>query len=125
MNGSNNAPTLGVKGVSYTLTSAPSIRFTLADGAAASDFKFYVDGKEIDAESYSIGGENYVEIVLYAYQTAKTLEYTVGGESDSFNIRCYYEWTKTQNNEALVTLVERFVKYCESAEIYRDSVVEN
>lgn len=125
MNGSNNAPTLGVKGVSYTLTSAPSIRFTLADGASASDFKFYVDGKEIDAESYSIGGENYVEIVLYAYQTAKTLEYTVGGESDSFNIRCYYEWTKTQNNEALVTLVERFVKYCESAEIYRASVVEN
>ena len=125
MNGSAEAPTLYVKAVSYDLTSAPSIRFTLADGASASDFKFYVDGKEIAAEAYSIGGENYVEIILYAYQTAKTLEYTVGGESDSFHIRCYYEWSKTQGSDTLVTLVERFVKYCESAQIYRASVVEN
>ena len=64
----------------------------------------------------------YIEISVYAYLMGKTFTYTIdGNESGSYHIRSYYEFSKTLGNDKLVTLVERFAKYCESAEAYKAS----
>ena len=124
MNGSAEKPTLGISAVTYNLTAQPALRFYLADGFTAADFTFSVKGNTVAATEGSDKNGNYVEVKLYAYELAETVDYTVNGESDSCHIKSYYEWAKDQNNEKLVTLVERFAKYCESAAAYRKSVTK-
>jgi len=123
MNGSAEKPTLGITTVTYDLTAKPALRFYLAEGFKASDFVFSIKGNTVSAEEGSDANGKYVEVKLYAYELAETVDYTVNGESDSCHIQCYYEWAKTQNNDNLVKLVERFAKYCESAKAYRESVI--
>ena len=123
MNGSAEKPTLGITAVTYNLTAKPGLRFYLAEGFSASDFAFSINGSAVAAEEGSDANGKYVEVKLYAYELSETVDYTVNGESDSCHIRCYYEWAKTENNDALVLLVERFAKYCESAAAYRESVI--
>jgi len=122
MNGSADKPTLGIKSVTYNHTAKPALRVYLADGFTASDFAFSINGSAVSAEEGIDENGKYVEVKLYAYEMAETVDYTVNGESDSCHIRCYYEWAKTQNNDNLVKLVERFARYCESAADYRDKV---
>ena len=111
--------------VTYNLNAKPALRFYLADGFSASDFAFSINGSAVAAEEGTdADGKIYVEVKLYAYELAETVDYTVNGESDSCHIKCYYEWAKTQNNDSLVKLVERFAKYCESAAAYRASVTK-
>ncbi|MBE6635453.1 MAG: hypothetical protein E7617_04560 [Ruminococcaceae bacterium] len=123
MNGSAEKPTLGITAVTYNLTAKPGLRFYLAEGFKASDFAFSINGKAVAAEEGSDANGKYVEVKLYAYELAETVDYTVNGESDSCHIRCYYEWAKTENNDNLVKLVLRFAKYCESAADYRRAVI--
>ena len=123
MNGSAEKPTLGITAVTYNLTAKPGLRFYLAEGFKASDFVFSINGSAVAAEEGSDANGKYVEVKLYAYELAETVDYTVNGESDSCHIRCYYEWAKTENNDSLVKLVLRFAKYCESAAAYRESVI--
>jgi len=123
MNGSAEKPTLGITAVTYNLTAKPGLRFYLAEGFKASDFAFSINGSAVAAEEGSDANGKYVEVKLYAYELAETVDYTVNGESDSCHIKCYYEWAKTENNDNLVKLVLRFAKYCESAAAYRESVI--
>ena len=123
--GNADAPTLGITAVTYNLTAAPSVKFYVANGTDTSKFSFSINGKTVAATEKTDANGLYLEIVLFAYEMAETIEYSVNGESDSYNLKCYYEWTKTQNNDNLVTLVERFAKYCESASEYKKSFGEN
>ncbi|MBR2650242.1 MAG: Ig-like domain-containing protein [Clostridia bacterium] len=125
MSGDAEEPTVGISAVTYNLDATPGVRFYLAEGYEASDFTFSVLGETVTRTA--VGEDKngrYVEVILYAYQLADTVSYTVGGVTDSYSIRCYYEWAKTKSNDALVLLVERFAKYCESAAVYRDAVID-
>ena len=46
-----------------------------------------------------------------------------GSSIGTYHIASYLEWAKTENNPALVTLVERFWKYTQSArDLYKETV---
>ena len=86
---------------------------------------FFIDGKKLATVSDTDADGKYIEMDVYAYLMSGTITYTIGGEAGgSYHIRSYYEFAKTQNDIKLVTLVERFARYCESAENYRISVTE-
>jgi hypothetical protein len=124
-NGSLEAPTAGLSGVTFVLNSTPAIRFYIPESADPNSYKFYADGKYLPATSGNDTNGTYVEISVYAYLMGKTVTYTLDGvTAGSYHIRSYYEFAKTQNDIKLVTLVERFARYCESAENYRISVTE-
>ena len=117
-----NAPDF--KSVTFVLDGTPAMRFYLTDGADATKYAFFIDGKRVNTEISEDG--KYIDIDVYAYALCETVTYTVdGAEGGSFHINAYYEWSKTQNNENLTSLVARFWKYLQSARAYRDSVVEN
>ena len=117
-----NAPDF--KSVTFVLDGTPAMRFYLPDGADATKYAFFIDGKRVNTEISEDG--KYIDIDVYAYALCETVTYTVdGAEGGSFHINAYYEWSKTQNNENLTSLVARFWKYLQSARAYRDSVVEN
>ena len=117
-----NAPDF--KSVTFVLDGTPAMRFYLADGADATKYAFFIDGKRVNTEISEDG--KYIDIDVYAYALCETVTYTVdGAEGGSFHINAYYEWSKTQNNENLTSLVARFWKYLQSARAYRDFVVEN
>ncbi len=122
MNGSAVKPTLGITAVTYNLTAKPAVRFYISDSLTKSDFTFSVNGEVVESKEGSDKNGRYLEINLYAYRMAETVEYTVAGATDSCHISCYYEWAKEQNDDALVLLVERFAKYCESAAAYYNAV---
>ena len=125
LNGSTVAPTEGLESVTFVLDAEPTIRFYLASGVDATAYKFYIDGVKVNTVSGVNSNGTYIDIDTYAYAVSKTLTYTIYDfEAGSFNIAAYYEWAKMQNNDALVTLVARFIKYSESAEAYRCSVVD-
>ena len=122
--GSAVAPTTGLSSVTFVIDATPTVRFYLASGAEADAYKFYINGVLLNTVTGTNDGFTYIELDTYAYAVCETVTYTINGvESGSFHINAYYEWTKTENDTELVTLVERFAKYCESAKAYRDSVV--
>ena len=58
----------------------------------------------------------------------RTVTYTVNGEAGgSYHINSYYNFVQTdaahKDNAALINLVARFAKYCESAAAYRAEVL--
>ena len=115
-----NAPAF--KSVTFVLNGTPSIRFYLNDGDDASKYEFFIDGANVNVEVSADG--KYIDIDVYAYELCETVTYTAdGSEGGSFHINAYYEWSKTQNDDALVNVVARFYKYCQSARAYRDSVI--
>ena len=121
--GSATAEGAGLKSATFSLDGTPAMRFYLADGADASRYAFFIDGKQVAIEVSADG--KYIDIDVYAYALCETVTYTIDGvDSGSFHIGAYYEWSKTQNNENLVNLVARFWKYLQSARAYRDFVVE-
>lgn len=125
LNGSSDVPSVGLLGATFVLDSTPAVRFYIPEGADAAKYKFSVDGKPLEGRSGSDADGTYIELSVYAYLMGKTFEYEIdgGNGSGSYHISSYYEFAKTQDNEKLVTLVERFARYCESSEIYRLSVV--
>ncbi len=66
-------------------------------------------------------GTVYIKVTTYAYGICENIGYSIDGTeiSGQFNIKSYYEFAKTQNNDALVSLVERLWKYSESAVAYK------
>ena len=117
-----NAPDF--KSGTFVLDGTPAMRFYLADGADATKYAFFIDGKRVNTEVSEDG--KYIDIDVYAYALCETVTYTAdGAEGGSYHINAYYEWSKTQNNENLTNLVARFWKYLQSARAYRDSVVGN
>lgn len=125
MSGSAAVPTVGLKAATFVLNATPAVRFYLSDGADASKYSFFAEGRKLYGTYGTDANGAYVEISAYAYLMGKTIEYSIGGTpAGSYHIRSYYEFAKTQNDAKLTSLVERFAKYCESAEDYRLSVIE-
>ena len=117
------------EGVTFILDSTPRIRFYFGnntlDGVV---FKIgesvipYTDASEVIGE-YTYA---YADIALFAYRMIDTIDIYMGGEKiGCFHINSYYDFALTQNNDALVDVVERFYEYCRSAKAYRDEVIAN
>ncbi|MBQ3015656.1 MAG: glycoside hydrolase N-terminal domain-containing protein, partial [Clostridia bacterium] len=121
--GSAESVTPGLKSATFALTSTPALKFYITDGADISKYSFKINGRLYDYEIGTDSTGTYAKINIYAYAMCETVTYYIDGvETGSFHIASYYEWAKTQNNAALVTLVERFWKYCQSARDYKNSV---
>ena len=124
MNGSAIEPTEGLTAATFVLSSTPAIRFYLPEGADASAYKFYAKDVALNTEFGENEKGKYFDIDVYAYRICDTITYKINGiEAGSYHIRSYYEWAKTQGNDALVKLVSRFAKYAESAKAYRAEVL--
>ena len=125
--GSADKPTAGISSVTFVLDETPAMRFYLAEGRVADDYKFYIGTKEVKTQVAADG--TYVDIDVYAYELCETVTYTVGEESGTFHINAYYsyvsgtEYTGADKAE-LVELTKCFWNYLQSARAYRSSVVE-
>ena len=119
----NVASPTTLKGATFSLDSTPALKLYLPEGADASKYSFKINGRTVEFVTESDSYGTYAKIDLYAYQMCETVTYYVDGtESGSYHIASYHAWAETQNNEALVTLVERFWKYAQSARDYKNSV---
>ena len=120
--GSTDAPTC-FKSATFAITSTPAIKFYLNGDVNPKLYSFKVGGK---TARHTIGSDDdgqYVKIDVYAYAMCETIECYYGGEKvGSYHIASYHEWAKTQNDSTLLTLVERFWKYCQSARDYKESI---
>ena len=113
----------GFKSATFAIDEAPAFRFYLNDGDSASGYTFKIGEKSVTAITGSDEGGEYLEVKVYAYALCDTITYFKNGtEAGSYHIASYYEWAKAQNNPALVTIVERLWRYCQSARNYKNSV---
>jgi len=87
-------------------------------------YSFALDGKyRLDAEAKVDGeGRTCFVISLPAWAFDNTVEYVIEGEGihGYYNIGAYYEFAKGEGDEALVVLIERLIRYAETAEAYRN-----
>ena len=91
-----------------------------ADGKDASLYEFYVGGIKANTVTGTDVNGNYVELDVYAYAMCDTITYTVDGENGgSYNLASYLEYVSAGNDQLLISLVERFMKYCQSAKAYK------
>ena len=120
------------KSVSIYLGEVPSFRFYLANGYEAGDFTFTVSGKRVEAIAIDTNGDGIsdcVEIVIYAYMMLDDVSYTVVNKdtnaavTEYYNLYAYYKYVSSLTGDAsdpkLVSIVERLMKYAESAKVYR------
>ena len=121
--GSTIAPTAGLSSVTFALNSTPALKFYIDGSAPAEAYEFFIDGKRIDAKVGTDGDRTYITLDVYAYAMCETVTYKINGtEEGSYHIAAYHNWAKTQSNDKLITLVERFWKYCQSARDFKNSV---
>ena len=118
----------GVNGVTFILDAEPKIRFYLAEGTDLTNYSFKIGGaaQEYTPTSEKVGETDFVcaDISLFAYKMIGTVEvYNGSTKLGSFHINDYHDFALTQNNSALVDVVERFYMYCKSAKAYRDEVI--
>jgi hypothetical protein len=107
-------------GVSFVLNEIPAIRFYLKSGMNAASYEFFVGGAKANTTTGTDVNGNYVEIDVYAYAMCDTITYTVDGENGgSYNLASYLEYVSAGNNQLLINLVERFMKYSQSAKAYK------
>ena len=121
--GSTIAPTAGLSSVTFALNSTPALKFYIDGSAPADAYEFFIGGRKIDAEIGTDGDRTYILLDVYAYAMCETVTYKINGtEAGSYHIAAYHNWAKTQSNDKLITLVERFWKYCQSARDFKNSV---
>ena len=100
----------GISRVTFNLDAKPTIRFYVTDNS----LKFYANGRKLNTV---IGVDKdygaYIELDVYAYVLAETIEYTGGG---SYHISDFVSGSKGESHEALV---RAFAKYVESSAEYR------
>ena len=113
----------GLKSVTFKLTSTPAFIFYVEDGADISKYSFKVNGKDVSFKINEDSDGVYAEISLYAFLMCETVTYYIDGEeAGNYHIADYYDWAKAEQSETLLTVVERFWKYCQSAREYKNSV---
>ena len=106
------------KAVTFYLGEAPSYRFYY-NGNTDPSYTFKVGARVVDTALGSDTEGNYVEVKVYAYELLKGISFTDGANTYEYNVYSYY----AQATDAPVKhLVERLVKYSESANAYRESV---
>lgn len=134
-----NAPTVpeaksetaGMASVSLLLGETPAfIFYPELDGEgnlvyALENYQFALDGQyRLNAEiRVDESGKQYFSVSTYAYAMGGTVEYLVKGTDihGCYNIGAYLNHARTLGNSNLVAMVERLIKYAESAKAYRES----
>ena len=103
-----------VTAVTLNLDARPTVRFYVTDTA----LEFYLNGKKLNTVS-GVDAElgAYIELDVYAYALAETITYAGG----SYHVSSFV--TGAQGT-AYETLAKAFLKYAESANNYRASVVK-
>ncbi|MBQ2738493.1 MAG: hypothetical protein IJF38_07360 [Clostridia bacterium] len=101
--------------VKLTLNSVPNIRFYTSDKT----LKLYIGNKALATQWCKDSRGTYLFMMLSPADmsreiTVKRGSQTVGG----FGLGSYLAFAKTQSSPTLVTLTERFAKYCQSAAAY-------
>ena len=120
--GSTDVPTM-FKAATFNLDSSPTVRFYLNDEENPENCSFKINGTAKSFITSTNDKGTYVEIPVYAYAMCETIEcYYSGVYVGSYHIASYHNWARTQGNEKLITLVERFWKYCQSARDYKNNV---
>ena len=117
----------GFDSATFRLDAKPSFVFyheTDAEGKLVYDveaYRFTQNEKPLVASKTTVDGRACIVITIYAYAIDDNISYSIDGTeiSGEFNIKAYYEFAKTQNNDALVNIVERLWRYSESAEAYK------
>ena len=118
--GSTNTPQ-GLKSATFNLTAKPAVRFYLNAGVKASDYSFKINGENKTFKTSSDEKGAYVEISVYAYEMCEAVECYYKGQSiGTYHIASYYNWALTTGDEELITVVERFWRYCQSARDYKN-----
>ena len=117
----------GFDSATFRLDAKPAFVFypeTDAEGNLVYDlsaYRFTQNGKALAVENTTVEGRACIVIATYAYEIADNISYSIDGTeiSGEFNVKAYYEFALTQNNEALVSIVERLWKYSEAAKAYK------
>ena len=122
----------GMDSAQLLLGSAPAFIFypeTDADGNlvyTTDSYVFALDGKyRLTAEVGVDGsGKTYIIVSLPAWALDNDVEYIVNGTDVGgvYNLAAYYEYAKGAENANLISLVERLMKYAETAEAYKNSL---
>ena len=122
----------GMDSAQLLLGSAPAFIFypeTDADGNlvySTDSYVFALDGKyRLTAEVGVDGsGKTYIIVSLPAWALDNDVEYIVNGTDVGgvYNLAAYYEYAKGTENANLISLVERLMKYAETAEAYKNSL---
>ena len=134
-----NAPTVpeaksetaGMASVSLLLGETPAFIFypELDDAGnpvyALENYQFALDGQyrlhaEVKTDSE---GKTYFSVSTYAYAVNGTVEYLIKGTDihGYYNIGAYLENARAGDNANLVAMVERLIRYAESAKAYRET----
>jgi hypothetical protein len=111
--------TPGLAKATFELKDTPAFRFYLAEGYDAASFTFKQGNTVLNYTTGEDGDGKYVSVSLPAHNIYSGISYTVNGESGYYHIASYYEFSKTEGDAKLVSLVERFIKYCKAASVYR------
>lgn len=117
----------GFDSATFRLDAKPAFVFypeTDAEGNLVYDlsaYRFTQNGKALAVENTTVEGRACIVIATYAYEIADNISYSIDKTeiSGEFNVKAYYEFALTQNNEALVSIVERLWKYSEAAKAYK------
>lgn len=92
---------------------------------ALENYQFALDGEyKLNAEIMTDSeGKTYFSVSTYAYAMNGTVEYLIKGTDihGCYNIGAYLNHARTLGNSNLVAMVERLIKYAESAKAYRES----
>lgn len=125
--------TAGMDAAALQLGTSPAFIFypeTDADGKLVydpADYVFALDGKYLlEGEVITdAAGKTAILVSTPAFAFDNTVEWIVNGTniSGAYNVGAYLEYAKGKGDTALVTLVERLIKYAQSAEKYRDTVI--
>lgn len=116
----------GLSSACLELEAAPSFRFYLDGTYDAELYKFTVPGATTVCETLTDTDDRvYIRVSVYAYAMTETVSYTISGTdiSGAFNLKAYYDFALSEGDEDLINLVERLWKYSESAEDYRNEVL--
>lgn len=123
--GTAKAPAEGVvtgfTGVTLYLGETPTFRFTF-DGATAPTYKYYMGSQELEAKVVvdEEANKGYVDIAVYAHMMTRDLTVKdAETETEIFTYNVFDYYTKAEGN--VKELVERLIKYAESAKAYRDT----
>ena len=87
---------------------------------------FKVGDRVYTGEEGVHNGERYLEVCVYAYELIEGITCTDSlGNASEYNIYSYYAYAKEEysENTALISLVERLVKYAEAAAEYKKYVM--
>ena len=92
---------------------------------ALENYQFALNGEyKLNAEIKTDSeGKTYFSVSTYAYAMNGNIEYLIKGTDvhGYYNIGAYLDSVKTGGNANLVAVVERLIKYAESAKAYREA----